>query len=382
MRILIVPGVLATLAASVAWAQPVPVCVGPEASVTSFGEKPRDILEHNDPQNPVRYLRLRITRAGSDGSGWQLMLRDNDYRPLQAIGPAELAPGASLWSDRLATTTVKLDLALFDGASAPQLSVSEYIAMPEEAREAYTFYSVQGSQPRWSDLFASGSEAWRRAGDAVGMLVGGRQHQTWCCSGVVVQREPIPLFLTNFHCGAPDPGLADRAFWSQDVCDSTVVDFSWDGDRRAREYACRRVVATAADLDLALLELAPLARESGPPPPAAYLGTRANVSEIVVVHHPKCLPKQISRNCRIEQKEIPGWRSRSGMTDFSHRCDTEGGSSGAPVFDPQGRLVGIHHLGFEKVDGECDRLNKAIWLDAARDLLQAHGIEAGGGGGS
>jgi V8-like Glu-specific endopeptidase len=49
-------------------------------------------------------------------------------------------------------------------------------------------------------------------------------------------------------------------------------------------------------------------------------------------------------------------------TEITHRCDTEPGASGAPVFDANGRLIALHHLGFKRND-RCeplDRVNKAV----------------------
>ncbi len=48
---------------------------------------------------------------------------------------------------------------------------------------------------------------------------------------------------------------------------------------------------------------------------------------------------------------------------FTHSCDTAGGSSGAPIFDQDHRLIGMHHMGYMlNDDGTCDGENKAIWL--------------------
>jgi hypothetical protein len=371
------------------------VCQGDRATVTKFGARyhltnalmvhasKRDgTLSHSDSSNPARYLRLRVVLEQAQGTGWQLVLRDNDYRPLQVMGPSDFAGGVSRWSERLTTaddtiSTVKLDLRITDGASSAKLTVPEYIAMP--AKASHAFYSIQGTEPAWTDLFADGSDAWRRTGDAVGMLVGGRGQQTWCCSGVVIRQRPAVVFLTNFHCGAPDPGLADSAFWTQEVCDSTVVDFSWDGDGRSREYECDEVVGTSKALDIAVLKLVSLGSDPAPPPPEVDLAVHTD-GALTLIHHPQCATKQISRNCQVVDPKVHGWWSAPGApeakeTDFTHRCDTEGGSSGAPIFDSSRKLIGFHHLGFQIVNGQCDRLNKGVWLSAAKTFLDGIGVK-------
>lgn len=358
-------------------------CEAPPTAVTSFGTRyadahpkvngahPTATLPHHDPAQPARYLRLRIGLKKAAAPPWQLTLRDNDLRPLQVFGPADFATVSSRWSDRLKTTTVKLDLA--SSGEAPELVVEEYIAMPESAADH--FYSKQTSVPNWSNLFAGTRDSWRRAGDAVGLLVGGRKNQSWCCSGVLVQREPRLLFLTNFHCGAPDSKLPEDAFWSDQVCASTVVDFSWDGDDRSREFACQRVAGVDPAHDLALIELLPRTDDPGPQPPRFRFDPPAGNPELVLIHHQSCDQKHLSTQCHVEDKNIGGWRPTSGDSDFSHRCDTEAGSSGAPVFDSTGDLIGIHHLGFATLEnGKCDMLNKGVWLNAARSLLAQAGV--------
>jgi V8-like Glu-specific endopeptidase len=61
-----------------------------------------------------------------------------------------------------------------------------------------------------------------------------------------------------------------------------------------------------------------------------------------------------------------GWRNGKA-TEFTHDCDSERGSSGSPVFNDAGQLVGLHHLGFDIDPQTCeqkDRENKAVRVDA------------------
>jgi hypothetical protein len=74
-------------------------------------------------------------------------------------------------------------------------------------------------------------------------------------------------------------------------------------------------------------------------------------------------------------RDRSSWRPRTDGgptdTDFTHNCDTEGGSSGAPIFTEQGALVGIHHLGFDKLsDGTCDKKNKGVHIGGILDHLK------------
>jgi hypothetical protein len=85
-----------------------------------------------------------------------------------------------------------------------------------------------------------------------------------------------------------------------------------------------------------------------------------------VIHHPEAHQKRISLNCPIVDVAVAGWRGTPDQR-FTHQCDTEGGSSGAPVFDVNGDVVGLHHHGFAINPQTCsadDKLNKAVRIDA------------------
>jgi hypothetical protein len=90
-----------------------------------------------------------------------------------------------------------------------------------------------------------------------------------------------------------------------------------------------------------------------------------------MVHHAECKRKLLSKSCRIRNASYKNWRSAGATTDFSHNCDTEGGSSGAPVFTPGGALVGLHHLGFALGDDQqCDKVNKAVHIQVILDDIR------------
>ena len=60
----------------------------------------------------------------------------------------------------------------------------------------------------------------------------------------------------------------------------------------------------------------------------------------------------------------------AGPDDFGHRCDTLGGSSGAPVLDLQsGRIVGLHHWGY--LDSDPDPVNQAVHFRLILDDLRS-----------
>ena len=250
-------------------------------------------------------------------------------------------------------------------------------AMPEKADKPY--YSTKGSKPDWQELFSSDLNSVppkvRSWGDSVGMLtsftgssVDG--YKTWCCSGVVIATEPKTLFLTNFHCGGPKEW--GESLWSDDICSNTIVDMSWDNDAVSMEYVCKHVVKVDPQLDAAVLEIVPKMLGASAAKPVRVRTSPVGADEtLLMIHHPQCLPKQISQGCMAGQA-LPNWKNSALTTDFSHRCDSEGGSSGAPLFDKEGHLVGLHHLGYaEASPDKCDNVNKAVSIPSLLEFLDS-----------
>jgi hypothetical protein len=232
--------------------------------------------------------------------------------------------------------------------------------MPASAKNPY--YSISGSAPLYRDLYADPTPTnLRRLGDTVGVLLGSFGRASWVCSGVMIAED---LFLTNWHCGGPGsvPGAApgsrvrfpDGGYWSQDVIRDAIVDLSWDGDPISREVEPFEVVAKDKALDFALLRVRPL-DDRGPIAAAPIRAASVTAGEtLMIIHHPEGHPKRITeQSCAAVDAAWPGWSAASDDSDFTHVCDTEGGSSGAPILDAQGRVVGLHHLGFELDPTTC-----------------------------
>ena len=87
------------------------------------------------------------------------------------------------------------------------------------------------------------------------------------------------------------------------------------------------------------------------------------------------MQKQITLHCALQGWPVKGWTSTAPAVDFTHDCDSEGGSSGAPVFDAAGRIVGLHHYGHNVDPATCrdtDAVNKAVRIDQIIDFLKTN----------
>lgn len=85
---------------------------------------------------------------------------------------------------------------------------------------------------------------------------------------------------------------------------------------------------------------------------------------LLVLHHPDGQPLQLS----IDTDSFAA--ANTGRTRIYHRSNTDGGSSGSPIFDLGWNLVALHQ-GRGTVNGEL--LNRAIPVSAIHALLAQHG---------
>lgn len=314
----------------------------------------------------TRYLRLLIEVEQVGAPGWTLAIRDVDQHILQILGAQDINTKGEILTRRLAANTVHFELSGPE-SGLPKLLLRQQIVMPF-AVEGQPYYSrkTPGSDD-WMALYDHRvSNAQRKWGDNVSFLMIGLNEgsQPATCSGVAL---PPDLLLTNWHCGprlnaagAAIPG----AFWSSSICARTLVDLSWDDDEESREFTCQEVLAKSQDLDYALLRVRPI--DGSVAIGMVAIDTSRRAVNASLIHHPAASQKVISLGCHILDPKLPSTVERTPATGFAHDCDSEHGSSGAPIFDSRGALIGLHHMGYESIPetGRCDNRNKAIWIDA------------------
>ena len=178
----------------------------------------------------------------------------------------------------------------------------------------------------------------------------------YVCTGFLVGDSTL---VTNEHCVA-----------SQQDCANTKVIFGYEFNRVGQmpgmeQYDCLSLRAVDFGLDTAVLELA---GEPGKRWSSLTLAARPaqDGERLFIIQHPAGEPKQISEgDCIVFESSSPGRVTRS---DFAHLCDTLGGSSGSPVFNVSGEVVGLHHWGRD-VSGRYSGSNRAVRMELVRALV-------------
>ena len=377
-------------------------CRAGEALTTDFGEWFSPSTIDLGPQGgtigklvptllaPAVAVRLQIQAASSNGQRWSVVLRDPQLRVLAILSEQDfgLSGGgnATQWTGRLDSSQVSAELV--GGGPGVRIRFAAGMALPANSEGVNVFSTQTAGVPTWRDPFSTNTILYQKATQAVGMLAtgmrvptagGGLSQEAWCCSGAMLTSD---IFITNWHCGAPS-NLPASFFWNEQVQSNAIIDLGWqNGPAPRRQYMVTQVLQSNERLDYALLRVRPTigpGSATGRALPVKVSRTLPSADDVFVVHHAQCKPKLVSSNCRINDRSYRAWTdplTRTSGPDITHKCDTEPGASGSPVFDMAGNMIALHHLGFQKADAanQCasDKLNKAVTMDSIlADLQQA-----------
>jgi lysyl endopeptidase len=171
------------------------------------------------------------------------------------------------------------------------------------------------------------------------------------CSGALINNTSnngTPYFLTADHCYTNPSGVVFWFNWQSATCSNPPSSPSYQSISGATTRA------RYSTSDMWLMELS-----SSPPSNynVYYSGWNRtmdnNISgKIWGIHHPAGDIKKISwstlgvSTTTYLQNPVPGDGSHWRVTQWSDGTTTEGGSSGSPLFDPNGRIIGQLHGGY------------------------------------
>jgi len=325
---------------------------------------------------PAVAMRLLLAAPRPSTAPWKLAIRDGDGHLLALVDKADFPDNVtSLWTGRLNGSVVSL--ALRGGDRDTEVEVRGAVAIGSAGDGEQTF-SIKAAQPDWRPLYPTTTPMMRDAGEAVGILVAAQlvgdtqARETWSCTGVMIAPA---LFLTNWHCGG---GSSGQPGFDGEVRSSSIVDLEWeDGAPVRRQFSVTKLEMADEALDFAILRLKPASGNSAGDamPVAISTVAPAPTDPIFVIHHAGGAKKLVSGNCRIRDADWAGWTNAAGAgakPELTHDCDTSPGASGAPVFNIEGAMIGLHHLGFDQGPGCApDRKNKAVKITAIATAVRS-----------
>ncbi|MBU0498701.1 MAG: serine protease [Gammaproteobacteria bacterium] len=189
------------------------------------------------------------------------------------------------------------------------------------------------------------------------------------CSGFLVGPD---LFLTNHHCVWDENRSAPRPEQSYQV----YMDYLFDENKGPVSSKVHKILKMDQGLDYALLQLERelgvqygwLRLQEGQPPASG---------NVTVIQHPQGRSKEVARQNANILKTDP--------TVVHYLADTEGGSSGSPVFlQGSDQVIALHHVGVSGRYNEGVLMGRIIpeirqWLPKGKS--EGTGREPGAEGG-
>ncbi len=235
----------------------------------------------------------------------------------------------------------RIDQVILGDPVVLELSTPESVCSPEHFDDVVCYDSDSG---KWDNVLAS-----------VGVMsVGGNPVSALWCSGANV--SPNNYVLTNAHCitsqASCDSSEFVFKFYRTGCNNGSPVNGDWEG------FRCDDVVATKPfiscdqgldDLDYALCSVI------GDPAATYGFATPDPVSltdgeDIYIVQHPSGRPHEITHGGGLNV-DVDGTVLR-----YYDTLDTEGGSSGSPIFrESDDKLIGLHHCGGCSTPGTGNR---------------------------
>ncbi|MCD9095933.1 pre-peptidase C-terminal domain-containing protein [Luteimonas fraxinea] len=234
---------------------------------------------------------------------------------------------------------------------------------------------------------------------------------TFYCSGSLVNNtanDQKMYFLTANHCGM---GTADAAasivvYWNyqNSTCRTPgSAESGANGDGSLAQNQTGAVVrATSAASDFTLLEFDDAADPAFNLSWSGWDRRDLAPAGATGIHHPRVAEKRITHS--DNPLRVEGYLGASGNThlwvQWNQRGTTEGGSSGSPIYSPEGRVIGQLHGGYasctttgaDHVDwygrlftswtgGGTAATRLSDWLDAAgtgEEFVDTIGADGGG----
>ncbi|MGJ4970006.1 trypsin-like serine peptidase [Bradyrhizobium sp. HKCCYLRH1073] len=345
----------------ISWAQqPLPEGVvealNVAVSFTAEAESERVQWTRTEERLGAKYIRLHFVSIEDQSTNeYKVLLRNRNNRIVVELPRQTFAAESDFWTQSIdgdfvrievvaATKPTGLTFVLSDIAYQRNMGAPFSIVLPDE-REPVRVYR---DTPILSERIHS-----------VAKLIFIEGGMSASCTGFLIDDDRM---LTNEHC-------INRA----DTCKTAIAIFDYEvGENGSintgQQFRCAQFIAADRTLDVSLIRL------TGKPG-LVYghltLNGRAIVldEQAYMIQHPAGEPKQISRKgCSITTVATAG---NGPETDFGHKCDTLGGSSGSPMLGADYTVIGLHHFGFDGTDVRWRAENRAVRMPQIISWVQS-----------
>jgi hypothetical protein len=317
-------------------------------------------------ENGLELWRLRITSAEAVSlnlgfttyfmpPGGELYVYSPDYS--HVVGPytrQDNAAHGQLWTPIVEGAEAVIEVSL-PSSERSQLQL-------ELTSVNHGFIDFQTAEKSGScnrDVVCAEGNGWRSQIRSVGRYTFNTPQGTFLCSGALINNTAQnfrPFFLTANHCLSTGPVAASVVvYWNYDCPTCRVVGSPENGTPISTAGFPTQtgafLRATYAPSDMTLLELDSPVDASVNAFWSGWDRRGFNATSVVAIHHPQGHEKRISfenQGTSITsylQNAVPGNGTHIRVTDWDLGT-TEGGSSGSPLFDQNGRIIGQLHGGF------------------------------------
>lgn len=322
-------------------------------------------------------MRLHFTdiAAGMNTAHFDVVLRDLDNTEVLRIPGAKLAAHTDYWTESIFRGFLIVHVETSDGEVPEGLKfvLSEAVVdHTEVAAEDVT----EPNDMEWAAIAFRGMRNGRKVyydrGQSTAILRfitdGGEQQ----CSGFMISPNEL---MTNAHC-----------VHNARICRTTKATFGYQQSTSLRpldgeQVNCVSMKAVDRDLDFAVVVLEGTPGATDKWGHLVLSAQRPKAGDaLYIIHYPGNVRMKATWNdCRLERPDAGGLNPAL-KSDFGHICDTDGGSSGAPIISQAtNEVTGLHHFGFTECEANWSTQNRGVYMDLILDRLKRidNGADAG-----
>lgn len=287
---------------------------------------------------PVNWIRAHITISAQDESDWQLVIRDSSANVVDHIVATDM-DGGEVWTAKVLGDSFVVELISLQRVQAKFCVDKINVDSPQSRVEVK---AITSDKDRRIDLRTTNQFYAFRTPVAMVLFQDLDGSDTNCTAFALTAK----VIVTNFHCLSAKTQLRNTR-----VLFGFEVDAPTSLERRVTNFA----VPPSKQLDYSVLVL-------DSPVPQEFVShvssTFAPGQALILMQHPEARRKMIvTDGCKVHDPDANGTADASGTpvpsSDFYHLCDSSDGSSGSPVMNTSGGVVGLHHMA--QYHGEANR---------------------------